>query len=82
MAAVTGTFVSGDRAFLQVKVREAPQDGRANAALIDFLGAELNVPKSKLALASGRTARLKTVRISGDSASLEAKLAEWIGRKC
>lgn len=80
-AAVSGTFVSDDKAYIQVKVREAPEDGRANKALIEFLADELDVPKSVLTLASGHTARLKTVRITGDSASLEARLKEWMGRK-
>ena len=53
------------RKFLKVRVRAAPIEGRANAALIAFLARTLGVPKSRLSLVAGDTARLKQVEIDG-----------------
>lgn len=55
------------RAFLKVRVRAAPIEGRANEALIVFLAKALDMPKSRLSLVAGDTARLKQVEIEGIS---------------
>ncbi len=63
------------RRYLKVRVREAPIEGRANAALIVFLAKKLKVPKSRLTLVAGDTARLKAIEIEGlDETGLEALL--------
>ena len=59
---------------LKARVRAAPEDGKANAALIGLLAASLDVPKSAIRIASGATARLKRVEIAGDGARLAARL--------
>ena len=51
----------GDR--LKVAVSSPPADGRANAALLDFLAARLAVPKSCVRLLSGDSSREKRVAI-------------------
>jgi uncharacterized protein YggU (UPF0235/DUF167 family) len=61
------------RAFLKVRVRAAPIEGRANVALLAFLSKALDLPKSKLSLISGDTARLKAIDIDGLS---DAELLE------
>lgn len=53
------------RKFLKIRVRAAPIEGRANEALILFLAKNLNLPKSRLSLVGGDTARLKTIEIDG-----------------
>ncbi len=55
------------RRYLKVRVRAAPIEGRANAALIAFLAKTLKVPKSRLNLVAGDTARLKAIEIEGVS---------------
>ncbi|MGN6209658.1 DUF167 family protein [Asticcacaulis sp.] len=61
------------RRFLKVRVRAAPIEGRANEALIAFLAKSLKLPKSRLSLLTGDTARLKQIEIDGlDEAELEA----------
>jgi len=60
------------RRYLKVRVRAAPIEGRANEALIAFLAKTLKVPKSRLALVTGDTARLKAIEIEGlDQAELD-----------
>jgi uncharacterized protein (TIGR00251 family) len=45
---------------LRVKIAAPPVDGKANAALRDFLAAYLRIPKSKVTLEKGDTSRIKT----------------------
>jgi uncharacterized protein YggU (UPF0235/DUF167 family) len=53
------------RPVLKVRVRAAPIEGRANDALIALIAGALKLPKSKLALVSGETSRLKALEIEG-----------------
>jgi uncharacterized protein YggU (UPF0235/DUF167 family) len=46
---------------LVVKVRAAAEDGKANAAVIALLAAELSIPKGKLQIARGATSRHKVL---------------------
>ena len=59
------------RAVLKVRVRAAPVEGKANAALIALMAKALDMPKSKIRLVGGDTARIKTLEIEGDAAQLE-----------
>ena len=47
---------------LRVRVSAVPDKGKANAAVIALLAKALGVPKSSMAVVSGDTARLKTLR--------------------
>ncbi len=61
---------------LVIKVRAVPEKGKANQNCIDFLAKTLQIPKSKIKIASGQTSRLKKIEI--DAISLEqikAKIA-------
>lgn len=61
---------------LKIRVRAVPDKGAANAAVLKLLAKSLGVPKSALALISGHTARVKTVRVTGvGSDEAEARLA-------
>ena len=48
---------------LRVRIAAPPVDGKANAALRDFLAASLGLPKSKVVLQKGGTSRFKTFQI-------------------
>ena len=67
-------------AHLKARVRAVPEDGRANAALVELVAAELHVPKSTVSLAAGKTARLKTLHIAGDGAALQRKFEDLLKR--
>ena len=75
---VDGLKVGPDGAYLQARVRAVPEDGKANAALIELLAKSLGLPKSSLEMASGAASRLKTVRITGDKTALEQRLTKWL----
>jgi uncharacterized protein YggU (UPF0235/DUF167 family) len=66
--------LSDGRRVLLVRVRRAPQSGEANDALSALLADRLGVPASRVRLAAGAKSRLKQVAISGDPASLIARL--------
>ena len=78
--AVEGAETAADgRRHLKARVRAVPEKGKANQALVRLLAAALGVPASAVEITSGDTARLKTVRISGDADALEARLAALEG---
>ena len=60
---------------LKVRVAAPPVDGAANFALIALLAKAMSVPKSAISIASGKTARVKTMEIAGDVAELRDRLA-------
>ncbi len=65
---------------LKAAVTAAPEDGRANAALLRMLAKAWRVPKSSLRIAMGATDRRKLVHVDGDSAALTARLEDWLER--
>ncbi len=73
--ALDGVVALADgREALKIRVRVAPQDGAANAAVLRTLAEAAGVAASRIHLVSGATARLKTIRIEGDGAALAAAL--------
>jgi uncharacterized protein (TIGR00251 family) len=52
----------------KVRVRAAPERGRANEAVLDLLAGALAVPKRDVRLVSGHGAREKMVELAGLSA--------------
>ena len=66
-----GIGVDGDGVpHLKLRVAAAPVDGDANAAVIRLVAKWLAVPRSRVAVTSGTTARLKTLMINGDALQL------------
>ena len=62
---------------LRVRVRAAPADGEANAALRRLLAATLDVPPGAVTLEAGAAARTKRWRVVGRTA--RELLARWPG---
>jgi uncharacterized protein len=50
---------------IKIKLRAPAVEGKANAALIDFLSERLKVPARTIALVRGQKSRDKLVRIDG-----------------
>ena len=50
---------------LRVRLAAPAHEGRANAELVRFLAALLDVPKGAVTVAAGASSRRKLVRISG-----------------
>ena len=50
---------------LKVKVSAAPERGKANKCLIDFLAKQLKTKKNTIKITSGTTNSIKQIQISG-----------------
>ena len=60
---------------VKIRLRSPPVDGKANDALIAFLGQILDVPARDLIIVAGHSARRKRVAIAGvTEAVVRAKL--------
>jgi uncharacterized protein YggU (UPF0235/DUF167 family) len=78
--AVEGIETAADgRGHIKARVRAAPDKGAANATLETLIARWLAVPAGSVAVAAGFTARLKTVRVSGDPGSLTDRLSASTG---
>jgi uncharacterized protein len=76
---LAGLYTGADgKLSLQVKVRAQPEKGKANEAAIELLAEVLSLPKRAFAITAGETDRLKTVRITGDPATIRHKLNDLI----
>ena len=59
---------------LKARVRAAPTEGQANAALVRLIAKAIGVPPRDVAVITGATARIKRLAIVGDGPSLLAVL--------
>ena len=73
-----GELADGRKVVL-ARVRAAPDKGAANAAVEALLAKAVGVPRSAVALISGHTARLKSLRVDGDVAELVERLGRLAG---
>jgi uncharacterized protein (TIGR00251 family) len=64
---------------LKVAVTAAPQDGKANAAVIELLAQAWRLPKRDLAIVAGAATRRKVVHVAGDPTTLLSKLRPVLG---
>lgn len=53
------------RVFLKARVSAAPENGKANDALIRLLAKKLRVGSSRVQIVSGETARTKIIEVQG-----------------
>lgn len=63
---------------LKAAVTAAPEDGKANAAVIGLLAAAWRVPKSAISVKQGAAARDKVFTVAGEPAALESRIGQWI----
>ncbi len=66
--------MSDGRGVLKARVRAAPSEGEANAALCKLIAKTLAVPGRDVTLAAGATSRIKRLIVSGDGPTLAARL--------
>jgi len=66
------------RQVLKARVRAAPSEGEANAALIALLAKEFSVSRSHVTLTAGASARLKRILVQGDGEALAARLQKQL----
>ncbi len=66
------------RAALKVRVTEAPEGGKANAAVIKLLAKAWKLPKGALRVTAGTKNRRKTLLVAGDPDALAPRLQAWL----
>ena len=76
-AGIEGVVADRDGEALSVSVTAAPEDGKANAAVIALLAKALGTAKSALSVTQGATSRRKTIHVAGDGTALGATLESW-----
>ncbi len=70
-AGIKGVAAEADGAVvLKVAVTAAPEDGKANDAVVKLLAKECRVAARDVALVAGATARRKVIEIAGDPGRL------------
>lgn len=74
--ALDGVEAAADgRRHIKARVRAVPEKGAANGALEKLVAKALAVPLSSVTVVAGSTARLKTLRVTGDPAELALRLS-------
>ncbi len=63
---------------VKIAVAEAPQDGKANAAIVELIRKALGLPKSDVEVASGHSSRRKRIFLHGSKTELRHKLEKWL----
>jgi uncharacterized protein (TIGR00251 family) len=64
--------VHGDA--LKIRLAAPPVDGKANAALVEFVAQRLGLPKSAVRLVGGQTSRRKILEIEAAPPDVEQRL--------
>jgi uncharacterized protein len=57
--------VGMEAGLVRIKLKAPPVDGKANEALVDFLAAELEIPRRNIFIRTGHSSRRKLVVIEG-----------------
>ncbi len=77
--AVEGVATLADgQSVVKVRVRAVPEDGAANKGLLAVMADFLAIPKSKIRLETGATARHKSLLIDMDFEAFQTRLAPLI----
>jgi len=65
-------------AVLRVQVTAAPEDGKANAAVVKLLAKAWHLPKGAFSVRVGAAARRKVLFIEGDADDLARRIRKWV----
>lgn len=76
-AGIDGVVADRDGEALSISVTAAPEDGKANAAVIALLARALDIAKSTISVTQGAASRRKTIHVAGDGTALSATLESW-----
>jgi uncharacterized protein len=79
--AILGVYGDGPAAQLKIAVHAPPLDGRANAALVEFLAEIFSLPKSAIEIVSGESSRSKLILLRRVAIARASALIEQIARR-
>lgn len=66
----------GGKRVLKARVVAAPEDGKANVALVALIAEALDVRKSKVRIVTGAASRLKTVEVEAEGPLMIERLSQ------
>ncbi|MGA3307762.1 MAG: DUF167 family protein [Xanthobacteraceae bacterium] len=66
------------RAVLKARVRVAPSEGEANAALCALVAKALGIAPRQVTIVAGATSRIKRIRVTGETAALAGALRRLV----
>jgi len=72
------TTLENSQGTLKAAVTAAPEDGKANDAVIALLAETWHLPKSSFGIVRGASARTKTVSVAGEPGVLADRIARWM----
>jgi uncharacterized protein len=67
--------------YWQVRLKAPAVDGKANDRLVEYLSSILGLPKSKITLVKGQTARIKCVEIMAGEQDVLSRIEKESGDK-
>jgi uncharacterized protein len=76
--AILGVYGDGPMAQLKIAVHAPPLEGRANAALVEFLAEVFSLPKSVIEIVSGESSRSKVFLLHGITTERASALIDQI----
>ena len=76
--AIVGLMDTPDGQALKIAVTSAPENGKANAALMGIVAKAFGVAKSAVRVMSGATSRRKLLHVAGDPVKLSAVVQHWM----
>ena len=76
---VVGEDAEG-KPFLRVRVTDAPEKGKANAAVIKLLSKAWRLPRSAFEVVTGESDRNKSVAVRGDPEALAEVIEDWLAQ--
>lgn len=68
-------LMADGREALEVRVRAAPEGGKANAEVVETLARALSIPKRDIEVIAGQTSRLKRVSVALSEDEIHRRLA-------
>jgi uncharacterized protein (TIGR00251 family) len=72
------TALENSNGMLKAAVTAAPEDGKANDAVIALLAETWRLPKSSFGIVKGASTRTKTVSVAGEPGVLADRIARWM----
>lgn len=72
---------SDGKIYLKVRITAAPEDGKANKAIIKYLAKEWGIPASQMEITRGDTSRRKTLAVYGNPLELLHRIRTYFDKK-
>jgi uncharacterized protein len=78
LAVLGRTCLAENQEAVALAISAPPEGGKANEAVIALLAKTWRIPKSRISIVTGATARTKVVEIAGEAAEVSAALGTWL----